>query len=333
MRISLFSELTPVRLIQASPLCVLHTALAMHGQRSRPPWAPWSSGGPDVSRDEIPGASASAGAAGRRAPVREAAPLRQSRTLFGAPRAIHASTLGRPTRPPLRHSATAYTHDQSMLPPSPPPSPPPTYTDYTAIVGTAGSPLPPLSSDEDTHSLSSSFVPTNAVHIQTTLQRTAQFDVPGTPDMSPANMDVRHHPAATAEAFLRRIFVDWNASARYKAEDAGVELLCRGWTGAVVQNDAQAPVSAERRALYVHMPRDCDRTQLRDHMLRILDTASDSVCASRVVFCLERNIPDLASLLHGMCYVGGQLSSVQGQRDEWMQATPLASLVLVTVVL
>lgn len=169
--------------------------------------------------------------------------------------------------------------------------------------------------------------------IRTSLQLASRFDVPGTPDMSPANMDVRHQPTAMAEAFLRRIFVNWNASSAYKAEDAGIELLCPGWTGAVVQKNTCTTRSAQLRSLYVHMPRSFDRSTLRDHLLRVLDSASDSVCASRVVFCLERDIPDLSSLLHGLCYVGGQLSSLQGQRDEWVQATPLASLVLVAVTL
>lgn len=169
--------------------------------------------------------------------------------------------------------------------------------------------------------------------IRTSLQLASRFDVPGTPDMSPANMDVRHQPTAMAEAFLRRIFVNWNASGAYKAEDAGIELLCPGWTGAVVQKNTCTTRSAQLRSLYVHMPRSFDRSTLRDHLLRVLDSASDSVCASRVVFCLERDIPDLSSLLHGLCYVGGQLSSLQGQRDEWVQATPLASLVLVAVTL
>ena len=87
------------------------------------------------------------------------------------------------------------------------------------------------------------------------------------------------------------------------------------------------------RALYGKLRLSFDRSRLRDNMLRILDMASDSASASRVVFCLERNTLDLASLLHGMCYVGGHLSSMHGQRDEWLQAVPLTSLVLVTVVL
>lgn len=327
----------------------LHTAPAMRGRCNPPPWAPWFGGGPDVTSSEMPGPSSGPG---RRAPVREAAPLlRRSRT------------------------TESFVHPMSsLLPPSPPPSPPPMYRFnpmhvHHGAVPRGGDAIQDTNDDDhvqydmdrcsddyvldeggerhserhcsrcrDHHSSMTSnaalaplISPT--AFIRTSLQLASRFDVPGTPDMSPANMDVRHQPTAMAEAFLRRIFVNWNASGAYKAEDAGIELLCPGWTGAVVQKHTCTTRSAQLRSLYVHMPRSFDRSTLRDHMLRILDAASDSVCASRVVFCLERDIPDLSSLLHGLCYVGGQLSSLQGQRDEWMQATPLASLVLVAVTL
>lgn len=245
-------------------------------------------------------------------------------------------------RPSVRETTpqwTEHTPDWSpghafTLPPSPPPSPPPR-TDNR-----------PRAASNDSLRAESLPVPMVAVPsasldlpADTALRRAARFDVPGTPNMSPANGDVRHHPTATAEAFMRRIFLHWNEFARFKAEDAGIELQCPGWTGAVVEKCASAQHAAASggmrnaamRALFVHMPSAYDRSQLREHMLRILDTASDGVCASRVVFCLERSLPDLSSLIHGLCYVGGQVTSVAGQRDEWMEAAPLPTLVLVTV--
>lgn len=173
-----------------------------------------------------------------------------------------------------------------------------------------------------------------------TLRHQARFDVPGTPDMSPAQYDAHHHPTEVAEAFMRRIFVDWSTSRAFQAEDAGVELVCPGWTGAVAQRlgtshgkQRQMPLELSTRSLYVHMPRACDRGALRDHILQLLDTASERVCAGRVVFCLERSMPDLASLLHGLCYVGGQVTSRAGQLDAWTDLHPLPALVLVSVAL
>lgn len=327
----------------------LHTAPAMHGRCNPPPWAPWFGGGPDVTTSEMPGSSSGPG---RRAPVREAAPfLRRSRTTESF---VHPTSSLLPPSPP----------------PSPPPTYRSNLIhEHRDAVSREGDAVQDTNDDDYVqHGMDrrgDDYVPDEGVErhserhrrrcpdhhlsmnsnaalaplisptsfIRTSLQLASRFDVPGTPDMSPANMDVRHQPTAMAEAFLRRIFVNWNASGAYKAEDAGIELLCPGWTGAVVQKNTCTTRSAQLRSLYVHMPRSFDRSTLRDHLLRVLDSASDSVCASRVVFCLERDIPDLSSLLHGLCYVGGQLSSLQGQRDEWVQATPLASLVLVAVTL
>ena len=179
--------------------------------------------------------------------------------------------------------------------------------------------------------------------MQSALRHTARFDVPETPEMSPANNDVHHHPTAAAEAFMRRIFVDWNTPRAFQAEDAGIELICEGWTGAVAQKLAsassshgkqrEAPMEPSTRTLYVHMPRFVDRSALRDHLLRILDAASERLCAGRVVFCLERNLPDLSSLLRGLCYVGGQVTSLAGQPDAIVDARPIPALVLVSVAL
>lgn len=304
-----------VLLIPASHLVAPLTALAMHGQRSPPPWDPLSSGGPDVMRSENPGTTISD--PGRHAPVREAMPLQRGGTQTSS---LAAPAPGRPTR--LAIITPVQDYDMDTLLPTPPPSPPPV---HTTIVH-----------HEETAMRTDSSVPLtvpSASELRSVLDRASKFGVPGTPDMSPANMDARHLPTATAEAFVRRAFVDWNASGLYQAEDAGVELLCPGWTGAVIQKRPDDLPGGVDRALYVQLPLAFDRSRLRDNMLRILDTASDGVSASRVVFCLERSIPDLASLLHGMCYVGGHLSSIHGQRDEWLQAVPLTSLVLVTVVL
>lgn len=287
----------------------------MLGRRSPPPWDPLSSGGPDVMRNENPGITRID--SGRHMPVREAVPLSRSGTHTSH---VPGPTPWRPTR--LAMITPVQDYDMNTSLPTPPPSPPPVHTtpdhhEDTAIRIDSPTPLN---------------VPTTS-ELRSVLDHASKFGVPGTPDMSPANLDARHSPTATAEAFVRRAFVDWNTTGSYQAEDAGVELLCPGWTGAVIQKHSHDLPGGIDRALYVQLPLAFDRSRLRDNMLRILDMASDSASASRVVFCLERNTLDLASLLHGMCYVGGQLSSIHGQRDEWLQAVPLTSLVLVTVVL
>lgn len=134
---------------------------------------------------------------------------------------------------------------------------------------------------------------------------------------------------------MRRLFLNWNATHAFQVEDAGVELLCDGWTGAVVQRVTKPadskPVQLGERSLYVRMPRSYDRAQLRDHLLVLLDAAQHQLNVSRTVFCLERDLPDLATLLHGLCYVGGQVTSRGGQMDTWSRTVPMPSLVLVTV--
>ena len=242
-----------------------------------------------------------------------------------------------------------YTTDSSLhLPLSPPPSPP-----RSPPLPALRRPRHPLMEDAATASVSnllneatarmagaSSRPQASVDHTVQTMRHAARFDVPATPDMSPANQDAHHHPTEAAEAFMRRVFVDWTVSRAFQAEDAGVELVCPGWTGAVAQRlhtpegaGRKLPLDPSTRALYVHMPRSCDRSALRDHILQLLDTASERVCAGRVVFCLERNLPDLSSLLHGLCYVGGQVATRAGQPDPWTGRQPLASLVLVSVTL
>jgi len=258
---------------------------------------------------------------GRRLSVRETAPHMSTSSTFPSAR----------TTGPWAASSTGTGSATHAIPLSPPPSPTLSGRRHRA----------PEHTPSQRWSQVSSSAPIASTSIRSAVQHTARFDVPGSPEVSPAQHDVHHHPKATAEAFLRRIFVDWHTSgALLQAEDAGVELVCRGWTGAVVQKcdisyrASMAPPGvrcAKDRSIYVLMPRSCDRSQLHEHILRILELASQSVCAARVVVCLEKNLPDLSSLIHGFCYVGGEVSSMNGQRDAWSLATPTASLVLVSI--
>ena len=217
----------------------------------------------------------------------------------------------RETAPQQRAPFAQQTLRQQLgLPPSPPPSP------------------PPVAAEPSIDSRPARLRPDTRV-LYTALEL---FDAPATPDISPAN-GAHHHPDLSAAAFMRRMFVQWDDPSSCTAEDAGVELVCRGWTGVVVDRSHTTPPSRDpaRRSLYVHMPATMDRSRLRDDVLAVLDLASERAAASRVVFCIERSISDLGSLLHGLLYVGGQVVSAGGTPDPWIGAAPRAALVLVSV--
>lgn len=226
--------------------------------------------------------------------------------------------------------------DRRMLPPSPPPSPPLPEMIEDAPASEDSFPSAPdsLIADSVRQALPLAERGDQALRarhcspqVDSALHYAAHFEVPATPEMSPAN-GVHHHPTASAQAFIAKVFPQWDAGLGLEVEDPAVELVCPGWTGAVVSKNAG---DNKDRTLYVHMSTTTDRSQLREHMLAILDMASDRVAAGRVVFCLERSLPDLRSLLHGLCYVGGQATAAPGQRDPWIGLCPVTSLLLVTV--
>ncbi|WFD00813.1 hypothetical protein MYAM1_003565 [Malassezia yamatoensis] len=266
---------------------------------------------------------------GRSASVRETTPSTTSAENIVSAQPIHLST----------------TVPISTLPLSPPPSPPlrprRSPSDTARIAADHDTSLDPVREAEPHPAtnrwLSDSMNPLD--HTVQLLRHAAQFDVPSTPDMSPANQELHHYPTQAAEAFMRRIFLDWNHSGQFQAEDAGVELVCAGWTGAVAQkldlptsSQGKLPLNPGTRSLYVHMPRSCDRSLLRDHILQLLDLASERVRAERVVFCLERNLPDLHSLLRGLYYVGGHITpSRSNSLDSWTEFHAIPSLIFCSV--
>ncbi|PWN51209.1 hypothetical protein IE53DRAFT_368255 [Violaceomyces palustris] len=160
--------------------------------------------------------------------------------------------------------------------------------------------------------------------------------MPATPEMSPAN-GVRHCAAASARHFLRRIFEDFPEEGN--AEDAGVELVCPGWHGAILISDDPDDVSEEgksKRTLYVSMPTTIDHSLLREHVLAILDAACDRLACETVVICLEREMKDFATVVHGLCYVGGQVVSMGNRHgadeaDKCQGFMPKRGLVFVSV--
>ncbi|KAJ9476467.1 Ornithine decarboxylase antizyme [Pseudozyma hubeiensis] len=143
--------------------------------------------------------------------------------------------------------------------------------------------------------------------------------MPATPEISPDN-DVRHHAKKSAHSFLHRIFA--NVPRNLAVEDAGVELISPGWSGAVIRSGATTPGQASssfssnsssdssadtQRTLYVSMPPVVDATLLREQVLAVLDAASEKLGCDSVMVCLDKVMHDFASVLHGLCYVGGAL--------------------------
>lgn len=152
--------------------------------------------------------------------------------------------------------------------------------------------------------------------------------MPATPEISPDN-DVRHHAQKSAHTFLHRIFA--NVPRDLAVEDAGMELISRGWSGAVIKSGAASPVQAStslnstsssdssadtQRTLYVSMPPVVDATLLREQVLAVLDAASEKLGCDVVMVCLNKAMRDFASVLHGLCYVGGALVAAAKQSEQ-----------------
>ncbi|KAJ1030009.1 hypothetical protein NDA16_000922 [Ustilago loliicola] len=152
--------------------------------------------------------------------------------------------------------------------------------------------------------------------------------MPATPEISPDN-DVRHHAQKSAHAFLDRIFagVPHNLS----VEDAGVELVSPGWSGAVIKSGPAGPAHASssfsstcssdssaetQRTLYVSMPAVVDASLLREQVLAVLDAASEKLGCESVMVCLDRSMRDFASVLHGLCYVGGAMVAAAHKKEQ-----------------
>ncbi|CDS00796.1 hypothetical protein [Sporisorium scitamineum] len=152
--------------------------------------------------------------------------------------------------------------------------------------------------------------------------------MPATPEISPDN-DVRHHAQKSAHTFLHRIFA--NVPQNLAVEDAGVELVSPGWSGAVIKSGALASnqVSSSftstsssdssadtQRTLYVSMPSVVDASLLREQVLAVLDAASEKLGCESVMVCLNKAMRDFATVLHGLCYVGGALVAAAKEAEE-----------------
>lgn len=166
-------------------------------------------------------------------------------------------------------------------------------------------------------------------------------DTPGqTPDtMSPACSTASHHPTESAKRFFASIldnFPTGKGSEHVvgKTEDAGVELVCPGWTGAVLDQSRLRSSIGSSRALYVLVPTDVQSESLREDVLSVLDLASETLNCEVVFLCLNKDgmeEEDWKSTLHGLCYVGGQVVATGANREKLTGCKVKEGLVLVAV--
>lgn len=141
-----------------------------------------------------------------------------------------------------------------------------------------------------------------------------------------------------------------------KIEDAELEPVVAGWTGAVLAvrqawscgrgeggSDADLDSSEDEvdpravRTLYGSLPlasaqfvaggpREADAslpTELREALLHLMDHASETLRCDRIVLSVQADMPIFRSLLHGLCYVGGYVVSYGPQIERAYAALAL----------
>lgn len=172
-------------------------------------------------------------------------------------------------------------------------------------------------------------------------------DLPETPEstpltMSPADMMIRHQPSISARDFVQSVLPRLRAighgGRRYLVEDAGMELVCPGWSGAVLVDSRAVPTKTQSRSysssissskmsrtpsissLKGNPPRrilltkiaaaQLDTKDLRSSILDALDHATEKLQVENVVFVLDRTGVEeekFRAMLHGLCYVGANV--------------------------
>jgi hypothetical protein len=160
-------------------------------------------------------------------------------------------------------------------------------------------------------------------------------DMPDTPRqtptaVSPAIVGYAHHPTASGQRFFCSLFEDFPLQKGAEhvvgtASDAGVDLACEGWSGAVLDQSRLAshahssagPLSnnATGRALFTLLPAAAQAERLREEVLSILDLASEELKCDVVFMAVDRigmEESDWKAILHGLCYVGGSVVATGG---------------------
>lgn len=128
------------------------------------------------------------------------------------------------------------------------------------------------------------------------------------------------HPSESAKRFLKSIFADFPTQVGSEhvvgvADDAGVDLVCPGWEGAVLDqtrlNSNGHGGSVGSRTLYAAMPCHSQAPEkMRADVLNLLDLASEQLSCELVIIAVrkgEMDEADCKATLHGLCYVGGSV--------------------------
>lgn len=162
-----------------------------------------------------------------------------------------------------------------------------------------------------------------------------------TPDATPSTMSpasiLIHQPGVTARGFSQAILPRIN-DGDYAVEDAGMDLVCPGWSGAVLINTRKPTVKASRsgklsrskaapshhrRTLLTMLPSSLLPSDLRTSILDVLDHATEKLRVDNVVFVLDRmaicqafDEERFRAIVHGLCYVGASVIGVGKEGDE-----------------
>jgi hypothetical protein len=238
-------------------------------------------------------------------------------------------------------SSTAYdnSHYLPLSPPSTPPTSPREEASSTSWASRAGASAKETTERHNEARLREALV---SIAIQN------KPELPDTPDstpvvLSPAELMVRHQPSLCARDFVQTVLPRLRAigqgGRRYLVEDAGMELVCPGWTGAVLV-DAKAHTNPStqsksasssfsstrmsrtsshsshqlthpRRTLLTRIAASLlDTADLRSSILDALDHATEKLQVDNVVFVLDRSGLDdekFRAIVHGLCYVGASV--------------------------
>lgn len=219
-------------------------------------------------------------------------------------------------------------HASAPLPPSPPSTPSQSPRDE----------LSAFSWDQD-----KAYELRSAVQSMSVRDNNQPHLLPDTPDatpltISPAEALLRHQPSVSALQFIKGILPNIDTVSvkgkelrgRYIVEDAGMELVTQGWTGAVVM-DLQYSLTTTslsssemsrdsgsssdritpRRTLVTKIGLfQLDTNNLRTAILDVLDHATERLRVDNVMFVLDRShLSDdkFRAIVHGLCYVGASI--------------------------
>ncbi|PWN26340.1 hypothetical protein BDZ90DRAFT_233471 [Jaminaea rosea] len=176
-----------------------------------------------------------------------------------------------------------------------------------------------------------------ATSIAAAMSRLPDTPLPSATTSPACIASLSHHPTQSAQAFFStKLFTDFPTSKGSEglvgvADDAGVDLACPGWEGAVLDQTRLGG----GRTLYTLLPPSARAERLREDVLALLDLASEKLGCGVVVIAVDKQgVTDDAerkAVLHGLCYVGGSVVSAHGGKDPISRCTVRRGTALVAV--